>query len=55
MMELADTMDESVKKIKGEVAELSRPARAIEEKIKDNLKGERDRFHLGPLKTRTGY
>jgi hypothetical protein len=35
MMELADTMDESVKKIKGEVAELSRPARAIEEKIKD--------------------
>jgi hypothetical protein len=35
MMELADTADESVKMIKGNVAELTRPARAILEKIKN--------------------
>jgi hypothetical protein len=34
-MELADTTDESAKMIKGNVAELTRPARAIKEKIED--------------------
>jgi hypothetical protein len=34
MMELADTTDESMKMIKGKVAELTRPARAINEKMR---------------------
>ena len=42
-MELADTTDESVKKIKGNIAELSRPARAIKEKMKDQKRDPKGR------------
>lgn len=56
MMKLADIIDESVKKIKGNILELW-PARAIVEKIKDQKRkpqGRKERTHLGLLKTPTG-
>ena len=48
MMELADTIDESVKKINGNIAELSRPARATMEKIKDQKRKPQGKKRKNP-------
>lgn len=50
MMEIEDTTDESVKKIKGNIPELSRPARAIVEKVKNRKRKPQGRKRTNALR-----